>query len=274
MARELLTNIIPIEAGPVVINDQLNIPVDLFDTHLSLGDLADEALAHGSSGYDAELAMLFSVRGLINHLKLKILSPHEAMTLKGGELWGPYEPSDYYIDLRGLVDNKRAIMRHTTASTDRQRVINVVRLGFEYAEEQVRTDIDNLAFNELPGSVYSWKRPKKQLEAGLLIEFREFADTVYGPIFTGPGKAADVFDRIVLKLGDKEAVARIKELETAGHPLSRRDIRDSLYIKTQALADLIEQLSNLPPNERDGFNNLSLKIMRFVLNDESPEDHL
>jgi hypothetical protein len=274
MTRELLPDVTPIKAGPVVIEDHTMGHLDYLDTHITCEDIAIEALEHGLGRYEAELAMLFAVRGLISHLGLKILPPYEAVTLKDGEVWGPYDPYNYFIDLRIFFESKNVILKHTKESTSKPRVINTVELAIEYAGKDIKSNIDSLPVDALPSAVFSWKKPKKQLEAGNLIEFEEFSKTVYGPIYTSPGKAAEVFDRIVLKLGDKDAVDQISQLDSEQIGYRRRYIRDSLYIKTQALADLVNELSVTPQKDRERFNNLSLKIMRFILNDESPEDHL
>ncbi len=151
--------------------------------------------------------------------------------------------------------------------------MSVVELVIDFAKESIQSDIDSLPLKDLAGAVYSWRRPNKQLEEGNLIEFEEFSKTVYGPLFTSPGKASEVFDRIVLRVGNIEAVECIKQLDHVKEGYKRRSIREDLYIKTQALADLVNELSRIPEKERSQFNNLSLKIMKFIITDVSPENY-
>ena len=105
MNRDLLPNITPIEAGPVVIDDHMIVPRELIETYITCEDIAIQALSHGLERYEANLAMLFATRSLINHLGLQILPPYEATTLRDGEVWGPYDPSDYYIYFKAFAED-------------------------------------------------------------------------------------------------------------------------------------------------------------------------
>ena len=82
MYRELLHNIPPIEAGPIIIDDHRIVRPELLESYISSEDIAIEALEHGFGRYEANLAMLFATRGLINHLGLQILPTYEAITLR------------------------------------------------------------------------------------------------------------------------------------------------------------------------------------------------
>jgi len=271
MAMELLPDIVPIDAGPIIIDEHRYGANDYYDTHIDLADLETEAMENGISPHKAELAMLFSVRALIRHFQLGILSPYEAKMFKNGEIWGPHDPYDYRIDQRAFFESRNLILRHAKNSTDDEDVIHVVKLGGKVAEDKLRSETGHLSVEELPGAIHTDITPRKHLEAGHLIAYSEFADSA-STLGTSPAKAAAVFDRIVLELGDKLARRSLAQLEVNANTFDRRNIRAHLYIKTQGLADLAKKLSSIPVKERANFNNLSMQLIYLVLNDELPDD--
>jgi len=272
MERKLLPDKTPIESGPIVISDNSD-SFDLNNSYVSTWDFRMEALQR-EVGSQSELALRLSVEALINHLGLGILPPDVSAILETGEIWGPYECDYYYIHYYDYLKYFDVIRDHVnkTLKEPRQILLNQMQYVRESCDECRYYDTDLMLLEELPGAVYTFKRPNKHLEQGNLIEFEEFRNAANHPISTSPMKVAQVFDRVAQTLGDEKVKERFGMLRVASIPSTRRSIRDSIYIKTQALADLVQKLSSMPENEREGFNDLSMQILRFVLNDESSED--
>ncbi len=271
MDKELLPDETPIDANPIIIDDYYSLG-ELEEDHLIYSNFVIEALSHQIHESRAYSAMRLSVEALINHLGLKILPPFETAMLEDGEEWGPHDPHHYFIEFEAFSKYFAQIVEHAKQSTEDPRVIEVLGYIRDRAEEELSFETDSLTLDQLAGAIYTEKYPKKHLGEGNLIAYDEFANATHHPISTSPGKVAQVFDLVASRLGDNKTKQELEKLKIYKDAFSRKYIRQSIYIKTQALADLVQELAQLPKEERIGFNDLSMQILWFVLTDEAPED--
>jgi hypothetical protein len=271
MEKKLLTDETPIDAAPIVIDEDRTFN-DLEEDHLRYGNFTIEALSHQIDTSKSYRAMCITVEALIKHLGLRILPPDESEILDDGKEWGPYNPHYYFIEFKAFLRHYGTIIDHARQTTDDEKVIEILGFVKELAENELSFETDSLTVTELPGAIYTEKYPEKHLNEGHLIEYEEFAMATYHPINTSSKKVAQVFDRIAYTLGNERTKLELDKLKTHKDAFSRKYIRDSIYIKTTALADLIQKLSALPEKERPEFNSLSMQILWFVLSDEVPEE--
>lgn len=269
MKRELLADEIPIDAAPIVIDDDWAFN-ELEEDHLRYSNFTIAALSHQIDTSRSYRAMCITVEALIKHLGLKILPPYESEILDDGKEWGPHNPYNYFIEFKAFSRFFGAIIDHARLSAVDEDVIEVLGFVKELSDDELSFETDSLTVGELPGAIYTEKYPKKHLSEGHLIEYSEFANATHHPISTSSRKVAQVFDRVALRLGDERTKLELKKLEVYKDGFRRKYIRESIYIKTQALAELIEELSMQPEKDRPEFNSLSMQILWFVLNDEAP----
>ncbi|MEI9913862.1 MAG: hypothetical protein WDN66_02550 [Candidatus Saccharibacteria bacterium] len=266
MTEALLPDKPPIQAGPIIVDSWVRFDEDRFPgEHIDYPTFVIEALANKLNQADASMAMRLAVEGLIAHLDLPILPPHKER--EGDEPWGPYGLSDYYIDVHGYAGNSEAITAYAANRTDNESVRTVLEGVGLFAIDAVRHDTDRIPLKKLPASFYTPQYPEKRIKSGRVISFRDFQYAAV-PASTSSAKAAAVFDQLIELLGDEEAKEHIRKLEYMANPYSRRDIRHTAYIKTQALASFMDTYPSLPDDQRKLFNEKALMLIRGILYDE------
>lgn len=269
MAAELLPDVPPIEAGPIIIDPWVYASNEYEETHLTWHDFVVESMIREIPPNVARRAHRLIIGHLIKTLDLGILPPYEALEVDGEEVWGPYETDDYFIEHSTFLDSYDAVV--TEAEND-DRMTSVLGYMRKYIDEQLSFHTKHIPPDQLPDALYTEIYPSEHIEAGHLISYRDFGDAVYA-LRTSSAKTASVFDAVVAQLGNERAKKEIADLDWRGNPYDRRRVRNSLYIRTQALAEFVEQLSATPPKERDkAFNLLSLQLLRNILYEEEPTD--
>lgn len=267
MATPLLKDSTPIEAGPIIVEDWYsgldaqNYPGEYVDYRTFVW----EALGNGIDQSRATKALRIAVNGLIKHLDLPILGPYQEVEV--GQPWGPHDVHHYYIDVHGYVKYEDVIAAHAKETTDDDKTLTVLQHVADWAREAVRHDTDKIPLSKLPRAFYTPQYPEKRLNKGEVLSFEDFQQAQHGARTSG-AKIASMFDKIIELLGDEEARERIDELKIIGNPTSRRNIRMSCYIKTQALADFVTSIPSLPREQQKVFNTLSVRILRYILSEE------
>jgi hypothetical protein len=262
---KLLDDNPPIDAGPIIV-DSWRLDRDLYPgEYIDYSVFVVEALSHGIQQGKATKAIRLAVASMITTLDLGILPPYEEA--EGEQTWGPYGAHDYYIDAHAYAGNADAIEEFAVANTVDDESMQVLRFVREEAEQLVRYDTDKIRFSKLPRAFYTPIFPDKHMKSGRLLSVTDFRDAARGAV-TSSAKTASVFDALIKHLGDNEAQQRIAELIYQGNPYTRSGIRESLYLKIQAVADFVANFDDLPQEVQADFNTLSLKVLRNILFDE------
>ncbi len=264
MPGALLQDRPPIEAGPVIVDNWALDHERFPGEYVRYQTFVVEALRHEVDQAGATRATRLALSALIQHLDLPILPPFEEAT--GDQAWGPYGVHAYYIAAHGYAKHSGVIESYAAKMTDDAQVMTVLECVADWAWQAVRHDTDRIPLKKLPGAFYTPEYPEKRIKRGQVLSFRDFQNAAKGAD-TSPAKAAAVFDKIVELLGDEEAIEHILKLAWCGNPYSRRDIRRTSYVKTQALANFCTRYAELP-SEQQVFNNLALLVIRNILYDE------
>lgn len=273
MSKELLPDTPPIEAGPIIIDPWFSAASEHEETHLSWHNFVIESMRREIPPNVARRAHRLIIGRLIATLDLGILPPYEALEIDGQEVWGPYETDDYFIEHTAFLEHHGVVAAE--AEND-QRLVSVLDAMRSYIDEQLSFHTKHIPPAELPDALYTEIYPSEHIAEGHLLAYGDFADSVYA-LRTSPGKVASVFDAVVAQLGNERAKEELAKLEIYGNPYARRNLRGCLYVRTQALAELIEELEveATPVKERSkAFNALSMLLLRNVLYDEEPYDNM
>lgn len=262
MSGELLPDNYPIQASPIVItySDSLDPSIP----YIEPDSFAYSSLALTRSREIGLWSQEVTISTIIDQYNLAILPPETWRRLPDGHRWGPFEHADYFIEPEGLLNCHTAI-------NDRIRAIGngalatVTDTVFREAEQKLQQITDVVSHQELPPAFRSTVYLKELLNGGHVLGFEDFQDAARS-IGTSAAKGAAVFDQLIKMLGDAEAIQLIRLLDTHVNPYARRDIRDQLYVSTQALANLVIELENNPEAHPE-INPKSRALLRAILED-------
>jgi hypothetical protein len=270
MTKELLSDRTPICAEPIIIDDFLPGRAQEYESdYVDYGLFVTEALGHDIHQRQASRLFSFVTATLVERFELPILPPHQQAEVDG-EQWGPYDSSDYFINMALYMEQASMLEQALREQHGEGVIAELLSYVSAYVEREVGFDISLIPAEDLPGALFTTRRPVGHINEGNLVPFTVFG---HAPrrVHTSASKAASTFDLVVERLGDEEARAEIAKLVWMGNPRSRSNLRNSLFINTRSMADLFEELKSQSPKE-SGFNALSMRVLEYVLSECEVDD--